>query len=85
MLRLLLRYHDPTLASYLEENGVTPEMYATPWFLTYFSNKLEKEVLYHLWDKIMSNDDPAFILFFSVGFLVYHRVILNSSEPSMLP
>jgi len=35
--RLLIRYHDPEIANFFEEQGITPEMYATPWFLTYFT------------------------------------------------
>ena len=37
LLQLLLKYHDPELSLYIDENQVTPEMYATPWFLTLFA------------------------------------------------
>lgn len=36
-LQLLLKYHDPELALYLESNSVTPEIYSIPWFLTFFA------------------------------------------------
>ena len=37
ILKLLLRYHDPELGLYLEKNHMTPELYATPWILTFFA------------------------------------------------
>ena len=36
-LNLLIKYHDPTLAIYMEKSEVTTEMYAIPWFLTFFA------------------------------------------------
>lgn len=36
-LQLLFKYHDPELAYFFEANQLTTEMYAIPWFLTYFS------------------------------------------------
>lgn len=35
---MLLRYHDQSLHHYLDRlNGLTPELYATPWVLTLFA------------------------------------------------
>jgi hypothetical protein len=37
LLQLLFKYHEPRLALHMESNSITPEMYAIPWFLTYFA------------------------------------------------
>ena len=37
ILVILLKYHDPKLYAFLMANDMTPEIYATPWFLTLFS------------------------------------------------
>lgn len=36
-LQLLHKYHDPVVHAQLASSQVTPEMYAVPWFLTYFA------------------------------------------------
>lgn len=36
-LNLLHKYHDPVVSLFLLNSQVTPEMYAIPWFLTYFA------------------------------------------------
>jgi len=36
-LQLLHKYHDPVVHAQLANSQVTPEMYAVPWFLTYFA------------------------------------------------
>jgi hypothetical protein len=33
-----MKYHDAELYNYLKSNDVTPELYATPWFLTLFAS-----------------------------------------------
>lgn len=37
LLQLLFRYHDPELAICIDQNQISPEMYAMPWFLTFFA------------------------------------------------
>ena len=34
-----------------------PELYATPWFLTYFAAKVHDAALYRLWDYFLLADD----------------------------
>jgi Rab-GTPase-TBC domain len=36
-LTLLHRYHDPQVSLFLISSQITPEMYAVPWFLTFFA------------------------------------------------
>jgi TBC domain-containing protein kinase-like protein len=37
LIRKLLAFHDPLLASHLEKIGVDANLYAVPWILTAFS------------------------------------------------
>lgn len=36
LLELLLRFHDPVLASHLDKCCVSPAVYATPWWVCFF-------------------------------------------------
>lgn len=40
LLKLLLQYHMPELCLFLEQAGVTTELYAIPWFVTYLATKI---------------------------------------------
>lgn len=40
-MRLLLKYHDPELCQVLSSAMVTPDMYATSWFMTCLANKCQ--------------------------------------------
>jgi hypothetical protein len=35
-----MKYHDPNLFNYMQKNDVTPELYATPWFITIFASNI---------------------------------------------
>lgn len=48
LFRLLLLYHHPRLCRFLDQYQLQPELYATPWFLTLFSNSLDLERLYEV-------------------------------------
>mmetsp|Transcript_23147 Transcript_23147/g.22626 ORF Transcript_23147/g.22626 Transcript_23147/m.22626 type:complete len:90 (+) Transcript_23147:795-1064(+) len=85
LFQLILRYHDPELALYIDHCQVTPEMYATPWLLTYFSNKIEMTLLIKFWDAVMEEDDQLMIFFVSVALLTYNRDKLLECDTSNLP
>ena len=85
--KLLLKYHNPGLARYLEHNYVTCEMYAIPWFITYFSSKLDTaELVIELWDRIaQKNGDVTFIFFFAVALVVENEMRIMSVDSASLP
>ncbi|XP_026191352.1 uncharacterized protein LOC34619854 [Cyclospora cayetanensis] len=83
--KLLLLYHDPTLATFLEEHFATPELYVTPWFLTLFSSKVQLPVLFVLWDRYLLERDSVFFCFLSLAILLCSRTILLRTEVSQLP
>ena len=70
LINLLLRYHDPELFHLFEDSMITPDLYATSWLLTLFSNKCALHVVYQLWDKLILFDDNMFPHFFITAYLI---------------
>jgi hypothetical protein len=86
LLRLLLQYHDPCINSLLLDAGVTPELYATPWFFTYFANKCDRvDVICELWKRVIQEQDNKYIFFFSVALILFHRDQILQNDMSNLP
>ena len=78
IFRLVLRYHEPRLSAFFQMNRISPELYSSSWFLTAFAFKLSSlEVLYELWEEMLSESDPLFLVYVSVAFLqhVTHLII----------
>ena len=73
LINLLLRYHSPDIFHLFEYSLIYPELYATSWLLTLFSNKCSLDIIYHLWDKLILFDDPLFIHFFIIALLVKNK------------
>ena len=73
LINLLLRYHDPELFNRFEFSLINPDLYATSWLLTLFSNKCSLNVVYHLWDKLILFDDNLFPHFFITSFLIKNK------------
>lgn len=98
---LLLKYHDPYLSQFLKIHGITTELYAYSWFLTFFArfylffyfllmknkiaSKLSLDVLVLFFDLYIIEEDPAFIFFFSLSLLMINRNSIISSDLSILP
>jgi hypothetical protein len=88
LLRLLLKYHDPEVCQILSAAGVTPELYATSWFFTYFANKCERlEVICELWSRIIQDKtiNNKYIFALSIALIIYNRNRIIYSEKSDLP
>jgi hypothetical protein len=78
VFRLVLRYHEPRLSAFFQMNRITPELFSSSWFLTAFAFKLDDlEVLYELWEEMIKESDPLFLVYVSVAFLqhVTHLII----------
>ena len=73
LVNILLKYHSPDIFQLFEYSLIYPDLYATSWLLTLFSNKCTLNVVYYLWDKIILFDDSLFIHFFIVAFLIKNK------------
>ena len=73
LINLLLRYHCPDIFHLFEYCLIFPDLYATSWLLTLFSNKCGLDMIYYLWDKLILFDDPFFIHFFIVALLIKNK------------
>ena len=86
LLTILLRYHEPEIYNLFDNLMISPEIYATNWILTMFSNKTDLEIIYHFWDKLICFNNNLFIHFFIIALLRYNRdILLNNKDISMIP
>ena len=85
MFKLLLQFHEPTVANYLEEHNITADIYAYNWFLTYFSSKLALDPLYRLWEKIIRERDVFMIFYISVAILIRNKELIYATDKFELP
>ena len=85
-LKLMLQYHAPDLSVFLEQAGVTPELYAIPWFVTYLSTKITSvELVLEFWELTVRKNDPTFIFYFLTSFLIKNRKKITSADLAKLP
>lgn len=70
---MLLRYHDPELALFLESQDFIPEFYATPWFITMFVSKSSLRVAQCIIEAVMELKDKFFIFSFCIAALIKNR------------
>lgn len=80
--RILLRYHEPRISSFMQLNHTSPECYLTSWILTIFSSKVsDLDALFYIWKEILEEKDQFFKLFISLGLLQHFKTeIVSSSE-----
>lgn len=72
--RQLLLYHLPHLHNQLEEAGVAPVVYATPWFITLFAYKNPLHVIMRLWHEYIRRGDPTFVPFLAVALMELEKL-----------
>lgn len=81
----LLLYHDPELYWLLERHMMTPDLYATSWFVTLFARNFTVESVLALWDLLLLEDNPLGTSFFGVALLCSKRDVLLSVDESRIP
>ena len=62
-------------------------MYAIPWFITYFSSKIDTaELVLEFWDRLaQKNGDFTFIFFFAVALVLNNEMRIMSVDSASLP
>lgn len=81
----LLLYHDPELYWQLERHMMTPDLYATSWFVTLFARNFTVESVLALWDLLLLEDNPLGTSFFGIALLCSKRDQLLSVDESRIP
>ena len=84
LINLLLKYHDPELFYRLQHCMIFPDLYATSWLMTLFSNKCYLKPLYYLWDKIILFDDTLFPIFFIIALLIINKKKIMKNDTSAI-
>eukprot|EP00474_Spongospora_subterranea_P010602 CRZ11060.1 hypothetical protein [Spongospora subterranea] len=85
VFRALLVYHDPKLANFLDEHGMSPELYASPWFMTFFANRVAFPPLIRIWDHLILHGESLIIYFLAVALLISNSEMLRNQSPVVLP
>ena len=81
---ILLKYHDPTVYNKLDSQEIKPEVYATNWLVTFISGKLNLNMFFYLWDKMISIEDPLFIQFLLVALIKEKRELILNCDTNLL-
>lgn len=82
LLRLLLLYHDPELATFLQTYHCDMELFAPSWLLTLFARNTSPPCLLALWDFFIvcaRRPGPVVLHAVCVAFLMSHRGTILST------
>ena len=84
-LRQMLAFHDPEVASHLQDLDVTPDLFAIPWTLTMFAHVFPIEYIWRLWDVVLSDErhsrsGESYLVMFSVSILILVRSTLLAAK-----
>ncbi|GMH98139.1 hypothetical protein TrST_g6751 [Triparma strigata] len=85
IFRLLLLYHEPNLCKLLDGHRLPPELYASGWFLTLFSQRLDMESLWKWWDLYVLYDEPHLHHFICLRLLMRGTDQINEAGEASLP
>ena len=85
LLTLLLKYHDPELYVLFDNTSITPQMYATNWFLTTYANKNRLDIVYNLWNILIEENDQLYLHYIVIAFLKYHKEKFLKCDFSTVP
>jgi hypothetical protein len=64
---------------------MNPEIYATSWLLTFFSAKLQLDLLYTFWDNYILFNDKYLIIFFALAWILHFKSDLINKPPEQVP
>ena len=84
LLFILIRYHEPSVYNILDQNEITPEMFATNWIITYALGKMRLDILYNFWDYIIQINDPLFMHYFFLSLIINKRELIINCEKHLL-
>ena len=85
MFHILLVFHDPQLARFLEAHEFFPELYTPQWFLTLYSRAIPMDLVLRVWDMLLAADDPAFAFFVGMSLLFETKDDILIADSGMLP
>ncbi len=83
--RLLLLYHSPSLCALLDGHRMPPELYATPWYLTAFAQRLPVSDLFAFWDQYLLHESPHLHHFACLSLLLRSGSTLSDATDAFLP
>ena len=81
----MLKYHIPLIYNIFDYAMIMPQMYGTAWIMTLLSGKLNLNVLYKLWDYLISINDNMFIYFIIVALLKHNSDKITGADINVIP
>ncbi|KAJ9649387.1 hypothetical protein H2199_000162 [Coniosporium tulheliwenetii] len=66
----LLEDFSPALASHLHRRGVSPQLYATQWFLTLFAYRFPLQLVLRVYDLVLSEGLESAVLKFGIALML---------------
>lgn len=85
LYRSLFRYHFPKLENFLREKDGSPELYATPWFLTLWAAKTDLDIVMELWDLLLIRGQRNFFVYFAVALITFNQEAVLCCDNTSLP
>ena len=83
LFMLLLKYHVPEVYNVFDKLVITPEMYAISWLITLFSSKCILNVVYHIWDYLIRDDDNLTLIYIMVAFLKSKKDLIINTDSTL--
>ena len=81
IVKLLLKYKNPQMTSYLNQYCIGPELYATSWFLTLFATKMPNaEHVFHLWKEVILEKDIIFPCYLAVALIGMNEDLVKGKQ-----
>ena len=80
LIDLLLRYHEPKIFNRFNISFITPQIYATNWLLTCYSNKNSLEISYIIYNCLINEMDQALIYYLCIAIFQYHKETILKLE-----
>lgn len=84
LVKILMKYHEPTLYNTFESCGIVPEMYSLSWLMTGFAGKMRINHLYHFWNYLIRENDYLFLHYILIAFLKIKKPELEIEDTSLL-
>nr|CBA62605.1 BVpp60b protein [Chelonus inanitus] len=80
ILKLLLRYHDPSFYSWINDHDITLDQCTESWFNSLFAKNCTKQVCSYIWETFTNSQDSFRIFFIALSIIILQKSNLEKME-----